>query len=106
MSEIKKKQSLHKRNDQLADAKRQLEILNNGIFANGELPKFADKISESGQLPLKPKKLEILQINVGYMCNQVCEHCHVDAGPDRKEIMTKEKSYKGEWMTHLHQEYK
>ena len=24
------------------------------------------------------------------MCNQVCEHCHVDAGPDRKEIMTKE----------------
>ena len=24
------------------------------------------------------------------MCNQVCEHCHVDAGPDRKEIMTRE----------------
>jgi len=39
---------------------------------------------------LKPKTLEILQINVGYMCNQVCEHCHVDAGPDRKEIMTRE----------------
>src|SRR5690606_15677067 len=34
--------------------------------------------------------LEILQVNVGYMCNQVCEHCHVDAGPDRKEIMTRE----------------
>jgi radical SAM/Cys-rich protein len=27
---------------------------------------------------------------VGYMCNQVCSHCHVDAGPDRKEIMTQE----------------
>jgi radical SAM/Cys-rich protein len=26
---------------------------------------------------------------MGYMCNQVCAHCHVDAGPDRKEIMTK-----------------
>ena len=38
----------------------------------------------------RPKKLEILQINLGYMCNQVCSHCHVDAGPDRKEIMTKE----------------
>ena len=24
------------------------------------------------------------------MCNMVCKHCHVDAGPDRKEIMTKE----------------
>ena len=41
-------------------------------------------------LPLKPISLDILQINVGYMCNQTCTHCHVDAGPDRKEIMTKE----------------
>jgi radical SAM/Cys-rich protein len=29
-------------------------------------------------------------VNVGYMCNQVCAHCHVDAGPDRKEIMTRD----------------
>jgi radical SAM/Cys-rich protein len=28
-----------------------------------------------------------LQINVGKQCNQACNHCHVDAGPDRKEIM-------------------
>jgi len=83
-----KTQSLHKREDELADANRQLEILSNGIFKNGELPTFAEKIKETGQFPLRPKKLEILQINVGYMCNQVCEHCHVDAGPDRKEIMT------------------
>lgn len=82
--------SLHKRHSELANSDRQLEILSNGIFQNGELPKFMDKISETGQFPLKAKKLEILQINVGYMCNQVCEHCHVDAGPDRKEIMTRE----------------
>ena len=82
--------SLHKRHSQLADSKRQLQILSNGIFLTGDLPKFKDKIAESGQFPLKARKLEILQINVGYMCNQVCEHCHVDAGPDRKEIMTKE----------------
>jgi len=81
--------SLHKRESDLANSKRQLEILSNGIFKNGELPKFADKIAETGQFPLRSKKLEILQINLGYMCNQVCEHCHVDAGPDRKEIMTK-----------------
>lgn len=82
--------SLKKRESELANAKRQLEILSNGIFQNEELPKFAAKIAETNQFPLKPKQLEILQINVGYMCNQVCSHCHVDAGPDRKEIMTKE----------------
>lgn len=87
---MKKTQSLHKRESELANSNRQLEILSNGIFKSGELPKFKDKIAEIGQFPLRPKKLEILQINVGYMCNQVCEHCHVDAGPDRKEIMTKD----------------
>ncbi|AJR02528.1 arsenosugar biosynthesis radical SAM (seleno)protein ArsS [Siansivirga zeaxanthinifaciens] len=82
--------SLHKRDSDLAKSNRQLEILSNGIFKTGELPTFKNKISETNQFPLKAKKLEILQINVGYMCNQVCEHCHVDAGPDRKEIMTRE----------------
>lgn len=82
--------SLKKRENALANTNKQLEILSNGIFANGELPTFASKIAETGQFPLKPKTLEILQINLGYMCNQVCEHCHVDAGPDRKEIMTRE----------------
>ncbi|MEQ3654732.1 MAG: arsenosugar biosynthesis radical SAM (seleno)protein ArsS [Dokdonia sp.] len=82
--------SLHKKGADLANSNKQLEILSNGIFANGELPTFAKKIKETNQFPLRPKKLEILQINVGYMCNQVCDHCHVDAGPDRKEIMTRE----------------
>jgi len=82
------KKSLQARNNDLANTERQLEILSNGIFADGELPTFANKIKETNQFPLRPKKLEILQINLGYMCNQVCAHCHVDAGPDRKEIMT------------------
>src|SRR6056300_1559541 len=82
--------SLKARNNDIANTSRQLEILSNGIFADGELPTFAAKIKETNQYPLRPKKLEILQINLGYMCNQVCEHCHVDAGPDRKEIMTRE----------------
>jgi radical SAM/Cys-rich protein len=85
-----KTQSLHKRESELALANRQLEFLSNGIFGQGELPTFSEKIEAIGQFPLRPKTLEILQINVGYMCNQVCEHCHVDAGPDRKEIMTRE----------------
>jgi len=82
--------SLHKRESELANSKKQLELLSSGIFKNGELPTFKEQLSKNNLFPLKAKKLEILQINVGYMCNQVCEHCHVDAGPDRKEIMTRD----------------
>ena len=36
------------------------------------------------------KQLEILQINLGYLCNLSCVHCHVNAGPKRKELMDKQ----------------
>ena len=35
-------------------------------------------------------KVETLQVNLGYQCNQSCTHCHVDAGPNRKEMMNVE----------------
>ena len=82
--------SLHARHHQLANQERQVEFLQNGIFATGKLPTFKQKIEPLGYFPLKPGKIEIFQVNIGYMCNQVCKHCHVDAGPDRKEIMTRE----------------
>lgn len=82
--------SLQSKESPLSKTDKQLEILATGIFSDGSLPTFAATIKKSNQYPLQPKKIEILQINVGYMCNQVCAHCHVDAGPDRKEIMTKE----------------
>ena len=82
--------SLKKQKNELANAKKQLELLSGGVFESGELPMFSARLATLNQFPLKPKILEILQINVGYMCNQVCAHCHVDAGPDRKEIMTRE----------------
>ena len=37
---------------------------------------------------IKRDYLEILQINIGYKCNQTCSHCHVDAGPSRTEMMS------------------
>ncbi|HRP96962.1 MAG TPA: arsenosugar biosynthesis radical SAM protein ArsS [Rhodocyclaceae bacterium] len=37
--------------------------------------------------PLRRKLLETLQVNVGYRCNQTCVHCHVNAGPNRREMM-------------------
>lgn len=82
--------SLKSRQDSLAQTEKQLEILNGGIFEDGTLPTFKEKLKNSNIQQVRPKGLEILQINVGYMCNQVCSHCHVDAGPDRKEIMTQE----------------
>ncbi len=36
---------------------------------------------------LHRKRLETLQVNLGYVCNQKCVHCHVNAGPNRKESM-------------------
>ena len=39
---------------------------------------------------IKRGKLETLQVNLGYLCNQQCLHCHVDASPRRKEIMSYE----------------
>lgn len=81
--------SLKGRVHDLADSSKQLEFLSNGIFAPGGLPSFKEKLNTVQAEALKPKSLEILQMNLGYMCNQVCAHCHVDAGPDRKEMMSR-----------------
>src|SRR6266852_4828734 len=39
---------------------------------------------------VRRKRLEILQVNLGYRCNQSCVHCHVNAGPQRTEMMPPE----------------
>ena len=41
-------------------------------------------------LPLRHTKTRVLQVNVGKVCNLTCAHCHVNAGPKRKEIMTRD----------------
>ncbi len=41
-------------------------------------------------LDLKRDQTRTLQINVGFKCNQKCQHCHLDAGPERTENMTRE----------------
>jgi radical SAM/Cys-rich protein len=58
-----------------------------------ELPlarEFPEALATAGLHPLKPSGIEIFQVNVGKLCNQTCRHCHVDAGPDRRESMTRE----------------
>ena len=90
MVQKERKISLLGQQHQLSQAQMQIQILEFPEFSGGDLAAFDVKINETSQFPLKAKNVEILQINIGKMCNQVCEHCHVDAGPDRKEIMTRE----------------
>lgn len=78
--------SLKAQNHPLSNSQYELELLESPDFGIS----FVQKLDESQLYPLKPLQIEILQINMGKMCNQVCQHCHVDAGPDRKEIMTRD----------------
>ena len=81
--------SLLAEHNKLAVASEQIEILEHGVSGEYTLIPFQQKLEESNLYPLKPTGISVFQINVGKMCNQVCKHCHVDAGPDRKEIMIK-----------------
>src|ERR1700687_333029 len=51
--------------------------------------RFAQKLAEHS-ISLRRGRPEILQVNVGKLCNLTCMHCHVNAGPKRKEIMTRQ----------------
>jgi radical SAM/Cys-rich protein len=51
--------------------------------------RFAQQLAAEG-FQLRRARPEILQVNVGKLCNLTCVHCHVNAGPKRKEIMTRE----------------
>ena len=44
-------------------------------------------LKETDFPPVQRSQLQTLQVNLGYLCNQRCIHCHVNAGPKRKEIM-------------------
>ena len=45
-------------------------------------------LRESDFPSIHRSSLETLQVNLGYLCNQTCLHCHVNAGPRRKEMMS------------------
>jgi radical SAM/Cys-rich protein len=80
------RKSLHARRLPLAEPERQLVEL--GQLPIG--PSFQEALAAEGLWPLKPTGIDVMQINVGKLCNQTCRHCHVDAGPDRSEVMSRE----------------
>ena len=82
--------SLKASGHQLANVAVQLQTLQSEVADRLQLPLFHEKLQAAGLFPLSIVEPAVFQINLGKMCNQVCKHCHVDAGPDRKEIMTRE----------------
>lgn len=77
--------TLEKKRSPLASAAYQRERL-----AEVPVPRtFEQALAGSGLYPLRATGIEILQVNLGKRCNQTCHHCHVDAGPDKKEVMTR-----------------
>ena len=77
-------QTLVRIGHRLASAQEQLERLRRvGV------PEFDDMLERRGLEPLEAAGIEVLQVNVGKLCNQTCAHCHVDAGPDRREVMSR-----------------
>lgn len=82
--------SLKSQGHPLSDVRSQLDLLERGSGKDDFRPvPFQQKMEGLGLYPLLPTGIEVFQVNIGKMCNQVCRHCHVDAGPDRKEVMTK-----------------
>lgn len=85
--------SLAARHSDLADTFFQLKVLNGKERTDARFPAFGEHIKQAGFETgrLQPTGIDIFQMNVGKLCNQTCAHCHVDAGPDRKEEnMTRE----------------
>lgn len=80
--------TLNRQKHPLARAQEQVKFLSDS--GNAPVAGFSENLKRIGLYPLKPTGVEILQVNIGKMCNQTCRHCHVDAGPDRTEIMTRE----------------
>lgn len=60
------------------------------LLASGHAKPFALALAGDGVAPLRATGIEVLQVNVGKLCNQTCRHCHVDAGPSRREVMNRD----------------
>lgn len=82
--------TLSRRAAPLADPGRQLARLAEVDAAAGLAADFDGHLGSSGLEPLRAAGVRVLQLNVGRVCNQTCHHCHVDAGPDRTETMSRE----------------
>ena len=77
--------TLIRKQDRLADPAEQLRLLD----SLPQVPEFSRTLASRNLPQLQATSIEVLQVNVGKICNQTCRHCHVDAGPDRRESMSR-----------------
>jgi radical SAM/Cys-rich protein len=78
--------TLLRQGNPLAAPQNQLQVLEE----KGQHKPFEEALAGDGLFPLRAAGIQVLQVNVGKLCNQTCRHCHVDAGPDRREVMSQE----------------
>jgi radical SAM/Cys-rich protein len=78
--------TLLRQGNPLAEPRNQLRELE----TEGQQKPFATALAERNLFPLRASGIQVLQVNVGKLCNQTCRHCHVDAGPERREVMSRE----------------
>jgi radical SAM/Cys-rich protein len=82
--------TLARRHAPLSDARLQRQTLAEVPVEDALGGDFDRHLERAGLFPLRAGGIEVLQLNVGRVCNQTCAHCHVDAGPDRVEDMSRE----------------
>jgi len=58
--------------------------------SEARIARFDQLLARHGLYPLRATGMDVFQINLGKLCNQTCRHCHVDAGPDRRELMSRD----------------
>jgi radical SAM/Cys-rich protein len=64
----------------LAAPAAQIRLLESLLLPEAD---FDARLAAHGTAALRPDRLEVLQLNIGKLCNMTCRHCHVDAGPER-----------------------
>ncbi len=81
--------TLQSRASPLARGDEQLRVLDAVDLGGGHDGRFDRHLEAAGLFPLRATGIEVLQLNLGKLCNQTCRHCHVDAGPTRTEQMSR-----------------
>ena len=81
--------TLARRHAPLADTHVQRETLARVQVEDPLGGDFDRHLEQARLFPLRATGIEVFQLNLGRVCNQTCAHCHVDAGPDRVEDMSR-----------------
>jgi len=81
--------TLARRQVPLSDTRVQRRTLDELELRDPAAGDFDQHLERAGLFPLRATGIQVLQLNLGRVCNQTCAHCHVDAGPDRTEDMSR-----------------